>query len=114
VIRPYVGRVVVANPRQIRLIAEARIKTDVINAGVLARLYASGFLPEVWIPDEYTLGLRRQVARRNQIVRQRARLKTIAQSILHAHLVPPCPHADLFGPEGTSLAGGTTIAARRR
>ncbi|MBL7309333.1 transposase, partial [Escherichia coli] len=21
-------------------------------------------------------------------------------SILHAHLVPPCPHADLFGPQG--------------
>ena len=93
VIRPHVGRVVIANPRQVRLIAEARIKTDVIDATVLARLYASGFLPEVWIPDEATLGLRRQVTRRTQIVRQRARLKTIVQSILHAHLVPPCPHA---------------------
>ena len=98
--RPHVGRVVVANPRQVRLIAEARIKTDVIDATVLARLYASGFLPEVWIPDEATLGLRREVTRRTQIVRQRARLKTIVQSILHAHLVPPCPHADLFGPRG--------------
>jgi transposase len=100
VIRPHVGRVVIANPRQVRLIAEARIKTDVIDATVLARLYASGFLPEVWIPDEATLGLRRQVTRRTQIVRQRARLKTIVQSILHAHLVPPCPHADLFGSRG--------------
>ncbi|MDQ3769601.1 MAG: IS110 family transposase [Actinomycetota bacterium] len=100
VIRSHVGRVVIANPRQVRLIAEARIKTDVIDATVLARLYASGFLPEVWIPDEATLGLRRQVTRRTQIVRQRARLKTIVQSILHAHLVPPCPHADLFGPRG--------------
>ena len=61
VIRPHVGRVVIANPRQVRLIAEARIKTDVIDATVLARLYASGFLPEVWIPDGATLGLRRQV-----------------------------------------------------
>jgi transposase len=100
VIRPHVGRVVIANPRQVRLIAEARIKTDVIDATVLARLYASGFLPEVWVPDEATLSLRRQVTRRTQIVRQRARLKTIVQSILHAHLMPPCPHADLFGPRG--------------
>jgi len=100
VLRPHVGRVVIANPRQVRLIAEARIKTDVIDATVLARLYASGFLPEVWIPDEHTLGLRRQVTRRTQIVRQRARLKTIVQSILHAHLIPQCPHADLFGPRG--------------
>jgi transposase len=96
----HVGRVVIANPRQVRLIAEARIKTDVIDAIVLARLYASGFLPEVWVPDARTEALRRQVTRRMQIVRQRARLKTMIQSILHAHLVPPCPHADLVGPKG--------------
>jgi transposase len=100
VIGPHVGRVVIANPRQVRLIAEARIKTDVIDARVLAQLYASGFLPEIWIPDQRTLARRRQVTRRNQIVRQRARLKTIIQSILHSHLVLPCPHADLLGPKG--------------
>jgi len=47
--RPYVGRVVVVNPLKVRLIAEALIKTDKIDAAVLAQLYASGFLPEVWI-----------------------------------------------------------------
>lgn len=94
-----------------RLIAEARIKTDVIDATVLARLYASGFLPEVWVPDQGTLALRRQVTRRNQIVRQRARLKTIIQSILHAHLVPPCPHADLLGPKGRAWLLGQALPA---
>jgi len=44
--------------------------------------------------------LRQEVTRRTQIVGQRTGLKTIVQSILHAHLVPPCPHADLFGPRG--------------
>ena len=91
---------IVANPKQVRLIAHAKVKTDRIDAVVLAQLYASGFLPEVWIPDERTLALRRQVTRRNQLVRQRSRLKNIVQSILHAHLVPPCPAADLFGPKG--------------
>ena len=67
---------------------------------MLAQLYASGFLPEVWIADEATQALRRQVTRRNQIVRQRSRLKNIIQSILHAHLIPSCPHADLCGPKG--------------
>jgi transposase len=100
VIAPHVGRVVVANPRQVRLIAHAKIKTDVIDATVLAKLYASNFLPEVWVPDERTLALRRTVTRRNQIVRQRVRLKTITQSILHAHLLPQCPLADLFGKRG--------------
>nr|WP_262032553.1 IS110 family transposase [Microvirga sp. Mcv34] len=102
VISPHVKRVVIANPMQVRVIAHAKIKTDTIDAGVLAQLYASGFLPEVWIPDEPTQALRRQVTRRNQIVRQRSRLKNIIQSILHAHLIPACPHQDLCGPKGRS------------
>src|SRR6516225_4006798 len=68
VIGPHVSRVVIANPKQVRLIAHAKIKTDKIDASVLAQLYASGFLPEVWIADEVTQALRRQVTRRNQIV----------------------------------------------
>ena len=62
----------VANPLQMRLIVEARIKTGAIDASVLAEPYASSSLPEVWVPDQRTLALRRQVARRNQVVRQRA------------------------------------------
>ena len=100
VIAPHVKKVVIANPKQVRVIAHAKIKTDTIDASVLAQLYASGFLPEVWIPDEPTQALRRQVTRRNQIVRQRSRLKNIIQSILHSHLIPSCPHADLYGASG--------------
>ena len=64
VLAPHVGRVVIANPKQVRAIAHAKIKTDKIDAAVLAQLYASGFLPEVWIPDENTQALRRQVTKR--------------------------------------------------
>src|SRR5215470_9869911 len=46
VIGPHVSRVVIANPKQVRLIAHAKIKTDKIDAGVLAQLYATGALPE--------------------------------------------------------------------
>jgi transposase len=100
VLAPHVGRVVIANPKQVRVIAHAKIKTDKIDAAVLAELYASGFLPEVWIPDKDTLALRRQVTRRNQIVRQRTRLKNIVQSILHAHLIPAYPAGNMFGRKG--------------
>jgi len=99
-LKPFVSRVVVANPLQVRLIAEARIKTDKIDAAVLAQLYASGFLPEVWIADERTQALRRQVARRSQIVRQRTRLKNEIHSVLATHLIPRCPATDLFGKKG--------------
>ena len=80
-----------ANPLQVHLISKAKIKTDAIDARVLAQLYAAGFLPEVWIPDAATLARRRQVTRRTQLIRQRVRLKSIVQSILHANLVPQCP-----------------------
>ena len=61
-LRPHVGRVIVANAREVRLIAQAKIKTDKIDTAVLAQLHASGFLPEVWIPDAPTKVLRRPVA----------------------------------------------------
>jgi hypothetical protein len=62
-VRAHAGRVVVSNPRQARIIAEAKIKGDKIDAAVLIQLHASGFLPEVWMPDEGTGALRRQAGR---------------------------------------------------
>jgi transposase len=41
----------------------------------------------------------RQVARRDQVVRHRTRIKNEVHAILHAHLIPRCPH-DLFGQRG--------------
>src|SRR5512132_2978608 len=88
VIGPRVKRVVIANPLQVRAIAHAKIKTDKIDAAVLAKLHASGFLPEVWMPDEATETLRRLVAQRTQVVQQMTRAKNRIHSILHANLIP--------------------------
>jgi transposase len=85
-----------ANPLQVKAIAHAHVKTDKIDAGVLASLHAAGFLPEVWLPDAETERRRRLVARRNQVVRHRTRVKNETHAILAAHLIPPCPHAELF------------------
>jgi hypothetical protein len=54
VLSRYVARVIVANPLQVKAIAHAHVKTDKIDAGVLASLRAAGFLPEVWLPDAET------------------------------------------------------------
>lgn len=87
-LKPYVRRVVIANPLQVKAIAWAKVKTDKIDAAVLARLHASGFLPEVWMPDEQTQTLRRCVVARTQIVSQMTRLKNRIQSVMHANLIP--------------------------
>jgi transposase len=60
-LRAHAWRVVVSNPLRTRAIAEAKIKTDKIDAAVLTQLHASGFLPEVSMPDATTEARRRQV-----------------------------------------------------
>ncbi|WP_158540121.1 IS110 family transposase [Rhodosalinus halophilus] len=100
-------RVAVANPFRVHPIARAKTRTDKTDALVLARLCAVGFLPEVWIPDEMALARGRQITRRNQLAKSRVRLKCIVPSILHTHLVPCCPHTDLFGAKG-----GTRLRAQ--
>jgi transposase len=109
VLTPHVARVIVANPLQVKAIAHARIKTDKIDAGVLASLRAANFLPEIWLPDAETERLRRLVARRNQVVRHRTRIKNEVHAILHAHLIRPCPHADLFGRLGRRWLDGQPL-----
>lgn len=52
------------------------------------------------MPDETTAALRRRVARRTQLVRQRTRLKNQVHAILARNLIPPCLAADLFGHKG--------------
>lgn len=100
VLSPFVQRVIIANPLQVKAIAHAHVKTDKVDAGTLASLHAAGYLPEIWTPDAATERLRRLVARRYQVVRHRTRIKNEVHAILHAHLVPKCPHADLFNGRG--------------
>jgi transposase len=100
VLAPFVARVIIANPLQVKAIAQAHVKTDKIDAGTLASLQAAGYLPQIWTPDAETERKRRLVARRYQVVRHRTRLKNEVHSILHAHLIPKCPHADLFNGRG--------------
>ena len=64
VLTPFVARVVIANPLQVKAIAHAHVKTDKAWAGTLASLHAAGHLPEIWTPDAATGRRRRLVARR--------------------------------------------------
>ena len=68
-IEPHVARVIVSNPQKTRAIGEAKVKTDKVDAEVLAQLLAADYLPSVWVADQATQALRRQVSRRAHIVR---------------------------------------------
>jgi transposase len=85
VLKPFVARVIVANPLQVKAIAHAHVKTDKVDAGVLASLRAANFLPEIWLPDADTERMRRLVARRNQVVRHRTQIKNEVHAICPSH-----------------------------
>jgi transposase len=99
ILAPHAAEVVLAHPRKLRAIAEAKVKTDVLDARILAELLAADLVPRVWRADDTTLALRRLCARRRQIVRQRTRTKNEAHAVLLRNLVR-VPLSDLFGPAG--------------
>ena len=78
IIEPHVAAVLVADTRNVRAMTHAKVKNDRVDARMIAKLLAAGMLPGVWVCDEATRILRRQIARRTQLVRgpTRARNQT--------------------------------------
>ncbi|GGY21043.1 IS110 family transposase [Streptomyces minutiscleroticus] len=107
----HVARVVISNPVKTRAIAEAKVKTDKVDARILAQLLAADFLPGTWLPDEHTRMLRRVTMRRAHLVRQCTRAKNQIHSVLHRNLLPRPPVSDLFGRAGRAWLGVQTLPA---
>jgi transposase len=99
-LEPFVDRVIVATRTELRAITEAKVKTDRRDARTLARLLAAGLLDGCWLPDEQTRALRRRLARRAQLVRQRTRAKNEVHAVLMRTLKGRPPMSDAFGRGG--------------
>jgi transposase len=93
------AKLIVSNPIKTKVIAQARVKTDKIDARVLAELARVGYLPEVWLPDEDTESLRQFISDRTSLVRRRTESKNTVHSVLHRNLVRQT-RTDLFGTGG--------------
>lgn len=98
----HAGKVVVSNPLKTRVIAEAKVKTDKVDAEILARLLAADFLPPVWVPDTFTDQLRHWVSHRQGLVTQRTQAKNRIHAILHRNLIS-ADASDLFGKAGRTF-----------
>jgi len=102
-------RVVVANTRKLRVITQAKAKTDRLDARTLARLLRSGLLDQVWTPDERTRTLRRLTNRRERLVRARTRAKNEAHGVLARNLCERPPVTDAFGTGGRRWLAGLEL-----
>lgn len=114
IIEPHVVRVVVANTRRVRAIAEAKVKTDKVDATTLCELLDAGFLPAVWTPDEQVSALRGLLGRRDRLVRSRTRAKNAVHAALQRQLKGRPPMTDLFGREGRRWLARLELPAHER
>jgi len=67
-LEPLVERVIVANPAKVKQIAKARVKTDVRDTFILARLQAANLVPEVWVRPVHVREMRQLLSQRRQLV----------------------------------------------
>jgi transposase len=98
IIVPLVGKAVVANAYQVKLIAAARVKTDKSAVWSLARLLVAGLIPEVWVPPVHVRELRALISHRRRLIQVRMRARNRLHSLTHRHNLIPA-RGSLFAPK---------------
>jgi len=84
-LEPLVERVVVANPIKVKQIAQARVKTDIRDTLILARLLAANLVPEVWVPPAHVREMRQLLSQRRQLVETHTQIVNRMHSVAHRH-----------------------------
>jgi len=84
-LEPLVERVVVANPIKVKQIANARVKTDIRDTFILARLLAANLVPDVWVPPAHVRELRQLLSQRRQLVETHTQILNRMHSVAHRH-----------------------------
>lgn len=98
-LRPHAGRVVVANSMQVKAIAHARVKTDKLDARILAQLLRANLIPEVQMPDQRSWQLRQLVAHRRFLGKRLVAVKNTIRGVINKKLLT-CPFVELLSPSG--------------
>ncbi len=107
------GKVTVSNPMKTKAIASAKVKTDKVDARVLAELGASGFISEVWVPDAELRALRRRIAQRARLVSHKRRLRNQVHAVLMRNLVE-VKASDAFGKRGRAELAAADLPGYER
>ncbi len=110
ILEPHVAEVIVVNAAEVRAISHAKVKSDRFDARTLARLLDAGMLDSVWVPSAEIGALRRRVARRAALVRQRTRAKNEVHAALSRSLLGKSPASDLFGRGGRKWLAAQPLA----
>jgi transposase len=94
--------VLIADAQKVKGLAPLAVKTDRIDARVLAVLSQRELVPAIWLPDPRVRRERELARFRLHLVKHRSQLK----NRIHSALISfgrPCPVTDLFGVAGRGL-----------
>jgi len=93
------NRVILANPRKTRIIAEAKIKNDRMDARVLADLVRADLVAESYVPSKEIREQRALLRERRSLVEDTVAIKNRIHSLLDRHNLQP-RYSDVFGKQG--------------
>jgi transposase len=102
-----------AHPSHVKAIASARVKTDKIDARILAHLLRTDLVPEAWAPPAEVRELRDLVRLRWRFVAQRTTAKNRITNLL-ARQCLRYEGSDLFGRGGRTWLSGLALDAHSR
>jgi transposase len=105
-VEPWAEEVVLGHPLKTRIIAEAKIKTDKVDARVLADLLRVDYLPRAYIAPPALRELRELLRLRASLVRQRTALRNKVQAVLIKRGEKP-PMRSVFGKKGKAWLAET-------
>ena len=93
-------KVVLANPLKTKAIAPAKVKTDKLDARILARLLRADIIAESYVPSEDVREMRALVRHRLSLVQMRTMVKNKVHAITDKYGYR-CEFSDMFGKAGT-------------
>jgi transposase len=84
-LEPLAEKVLVANPIKVKQIAQARVKTDIRDTLILARLLAANMVPDIWVPPAHVRNLRYLLSQRRHLVGMHTATVNRMHSVAHRH-----------------------------
>lgn len=98
-----------AHPLKVRAIAEARVKTDRLDAEILAHLLRADLIPRAYAPGMATRDRKRALRQRRFLVMMRGMIKNRIHALLTHCAVERPDLSDLFGKKGMDFLRSVSL-----
>jgi transposase len=106
-------KVVLANPLKTKAIASAKVKTDKLDARILAHLLRADLVAESYVPPGNVREIRALVRHRLSLVQMRTMVKNKVHAVMDKYGYR-CEYSDMFGKAGTMWLRALELSALDR